>query len=272
MRSLPRLLVALVCLLTTLGVSATRGAESMPLVMVSSPLLASAVRDLAGDELVVEYLVQPDLALSRIGPDLAQMKRLASASLVLRHEHQAHLDRCIGETGKGLRRLLVLEIIPPTGPAYAAFCAKLSESLVQFFPSLAGSFRYNLTRLRNRLQVMELDLKFRAQAMEGEPVLCQSWCKPLALWLGLEAAAEFSPSVGELDQDQLQTTLSKVKQGSVSAVLARAPEAERFAAALAKALKVRTVLISVMPTDGRAGAMERLIRTNSEQLLAALDS
>jgi hypothetical protein len=132
-----RLLSFTVCLL--LGLAAVR-ANERPVVVVTTSLIATAVRDVAGEAVDVETLMAAGTCPGQFDLEPQQARRVRSAALVIRHQFQGFLDARFAAAGISADAVVAPTFEEPlTVPEnYVRFCEAVAAEFVRRIPTLAA--------------------------------------------------------------------------------------------------------------------------------------
>lgn len=266
------ILAGLLAVMGMLGIGAVLSANpaDRPVVVVTTSMIATAVRDVAGDAVDVETLMPPGTCPGQFDLEPQQARRVRSAVLVIRHEFQRFLDGRFTAAGIGAEGVIGPAAGGPlTLPAnYARYCATIATELARRLPALAAAGEARLTAIRERTAAEEQRLRAAARPLQGTRVVAAAFQADFLRWLGLEVVAVFPP-----DDDPPPRTLRAAiaaghDRGAVL-VVGNEQNGRRVPAAIAEALGIRLVMLSNFPGRDAAGAYWELVSANVEALLAA---
>jgi ABC-type Zn uptake system ZnuABC Zn-binding protein ZnuA len=186
-----RLLSFTVCLL--LGLAAVR-ANERPVVVVTTSLIATAVRDVAGEAVDVETLMAAGTCPGQFDLEPQQARRVRSAALVIRHQFQGFLDARFAAAGISADAVVAPTFEEPlTVPEnYVRFCEAVAAEFVRRIPTLAATTGAQLPAIRERALQETVRLHHEAAPLAGIKVVAAAFQAGFLRWLGLEVVAVFS--------------------------------------------------------------------------------
>jgi len=242
-----------------------------PVVVVTTSLLAAAVREVAGDGVEVETLLPPGTCPSYFDLEPAQVRRAAGAVLFLRHEFQPFLDAKLTAIGVDASRRAAPEIggancIPAN---YARLCHGVAEALAARLPAGATDFRARAAEVARQAAERAPVWRERVAPLRGRPLLVAFRQVGFAKWLGLEVAAEFPPAEDPAAA-AVTAAIRAAQSAHVVAVVGNGPNGNRTPEALAAALKVPVVMLENFPSAVAPAGYWTMVEANIAALLAGV--
>ncbi len=169
--------------------------EDKPLVVASTSVLASIVRDLAGDQARVVYLVSPSMCPGHYDVKPGDLETFRNADLVLYHGFEPwvkELVKAVNATGdwKGA----VARVSGPwnTPDALKKLYTNVAEALKE---KLGIQVNDRLKECISSIDKVASELKKIASEneFEGTPVVCMLWQKPFVSYMGFKIVAVYGP-------------------------------------------------------------------------------
>ena len=243
-------------------------AAERPVVVVTTSLIATAVRDLAGDAVDIETLMPAGTCPGQFDLEPQQVRRVRSAVLVIRHDMQGFLDARLAAAGVPAD----VVIAPPFGdpfnvPAnYAEYCARLAAELAHRVPAVASVCGPRLAAIRARAEHTTEEVRRQAQPLEGVHVVAAAFQTGFLRWLGLDVVATFPPA-DDPPPSLLQTAVASGRAHGAALVVGNEQNGRRVPAAIAQALDVKLTMLSNFPARSAAGAYTELVEANVKVLL-----
>jgi ABC-type Zn uptake system ZnuABC Zn-binding protein ZnuA len=262
-----RRLLAAACLLLVLT---TLRAADRPIVVVTTSMIATAVRAVAGEAVEVETLMPAGTCPGQFDLEPQQVRRVRTAVLVIRHEFQGFLDARFGAAG-----IRPEDVVAPSagGPFtlptnYARYCALVATEITKRVPALSASTPARLVEIRERAAATEKRLRRDAEPLRGTRVVVAAFQTDFLRWLGLDVVAVFPP-----DDDPSPRTLTAAISGGrergAVLVVGNEQNGRRVPQAIAEAIGVPAVILSNFPPRVGEGAYEELLAANLRLLLDA---
>jgi ABC-type Zn uptake system ZnuABC Zn-binding protein ZnuA len=251
-----------------LGFAAVR-ADDRPVVVVTTSLIATAVRDIAGDAVDVETLMPAGTCPGQFDLEPQQVRRARAAVLIIRHEMQEFLNSRFAAAG-----LHPGDVIAPSfgGPFtvpdnYARFCETVAAELVRRVPAVGETARARLPAIRERARKETARLRSEAAPLAGTKVVAAAFQVDFLRWLGLEVVAVFPPN-DDPPPRALREAIAAGQARGAMLVVGNEQNGRRVPAAIAEALGIRLVMLSNFPERDAAGSFWELERANVEALRA----
>jgi ABC-type Zn uptake system ZnuABC Zn-binding protein ZnuA len=264
-------LVALVLLfLLTSGCDRTPGGSSKPRLAVTSSYIESAVRDVVGDAVDIERLVEPGMCPGHFDVRPAQVRALSECAAMLRFDFQSSLDRQV----ESIESLRVVPLTATGGmcepETYLAVCRQVGTALLQLGfldeTALASRLEALTDRLRHRL-LPELQSEIAEAELAGVAVIASGHQSAFCSRLGLRVIA----TIGGSDNTSIRRIDDAVKLGEAEncrIVVANRPEGTQLASSLASRLGARLVVFDNFPAmTPQQPDFDAMVRQNVRALL-----
>jgi len=240
--------------------------DAKPLLVVTTTLLATAVKDVSAESFDIEVLMPSGTCPGQFDLAPSQADQVPKARLILRHEMQGFLDKLFIAAGASRQSIVAPEGSFTIPEAYNAFCEKVAAELAKVEPGLQGLLSSRLAQLHERLNLLSAELRAKAAPLSGTRVVCARFQADLASWLGLAVVHSFPPAE-DPSPLVLRSAVEAGRKGGAALVVGNIQNGERVPQTIAEALKIPHVMLGNFPIDARAGAQDDLMRQNLENLL-----
>ncbi len=265
---------ALLLMVVSVGLTGCRDArESLPspAVVVSSPYLAAAVRDVSKGRLEPASLSGPGQCPGHFDLRPAQVAQLAKARVLLRFDFQSPLDRKLQRAQQaGLR---VVPIPSPEGmciPAeYLLLCQAVAQTLRETGLLSAEESSARLANIARRMNDLtdQLHKEVEPGDIKNLAILASGHQANFCRFLGLNVIGTFTAGDNPAQLDALFRT---ARTQNISCVVGNAPEGSVLPNRLAGELGIPAVLFDNFPSSGETDAFDVMVRTNVDRLLRAV--
>jgi ABC-type Zn uptake system ZnuABC Zn-binding protein ZnuA len=262
MLPMPRFAFILLCF-----VAVCVHASGRPVVVVTTSMIATAVRDVAGDTVEVDTLMPAGTCPGQFDLEPQQVRRVRAAVLVVRHQMQGFLDARFAAAGVRTDTVVALPFDDPFNVPkhYADFCAVLAAELARRVPAVAGVCAPRLAAIRAQAERTAEELHRQAQPLAGVRVVAAAFQADFLRWLGLDVVATFPPA-DDPSPGVLQTAIATGRTRNAALVVGNEQNGRRVPAAIAQALDVPVVTLSNFPARSDAGAYWELVEANLKVL------
>jgi len=178
-------------LIATLSMPLLEAGEGKPIVLATTSVLASIVRDLAGDRVVVEVIASPSICPAHYDVKPSDVEKVREASLILRHGFEPWVEDLVKASGSNA------SIVNIKGPwntprflreKYVAVANILNEYL-------DINVSVNLERCLRVINKTSEWLKSFAEenGFTGTPVVAMKWQEGFLSFLGFNIVASYGP-------------------------------------------------------------------------------
>ena len=243
-------------------------ATERPVVVVTTSLIATAVRDVAGDAVDIETLMPAGTCPGQFDLEPQQVRRVRSAVLVIRHDMQGFLDSRLAAAGVPAAAVIAPPFSDPFNVPenYAEYCAKVAAELARRVPTVASVCGPRLAAIRAQAERTTEEVRRRAQPLAGVPVVAAAFQAGFLRWLGLDVVATFPPA-DDPPPGVLKTAVASGRAHGAALVVGNEQNGRRVPAAIAQALGVEVAMLSNFPARTEAGAYWELVQANLHVLL-----
>ncbi|HUU29300.1 MAG TPA: metal ABC transporter substrate-binding protein [archaeon] len=188
---------------------------SQPVVVATTTMIGSMVELLAQEKIELRVLVPPGSCPGHFDLKPQDAVRLSRASLIVRHDYQAYLDRKLKPQNEKVSIVALRSpgslVIPK---AYLEALSQLKSILSSRFPDLAPDFESNFALASQRIE--EIEGTARKRIVEAElsraRILGSVMQEDFLRWVGMQVCASFSNSPDELSVLRL-TELVRTAEG-----------------------------------------------------------
>jgi len=163
-----------------------------PIIVASTTVLASIVEDLAGDQVIVEYIALPSVCPAHYDVKPSDIEKLKYASLVLSHGIEPWIDKLVSASGS--RALVFKDICKSwSTPSDLKNCyIQVADILEKYLNIPIGE------RLNKSLKTIDevsswLKDYSRENRFEGVPVVVMKWQRSYISYLGFNVVASYGP-------------------------------------------------------------------------------
>lgn len=246
-----------------------------PVIVASTSMIASLVRDLAGDHFEILTLLPPNSCPGHFDLKPADVLRIRAAALIIVHHYQKDLQKVLrSQVRENGRWLILADSYTPTIPEdYLRMGQFLLEDLKRQFPAGGASFR------KQWLQV-EMDILQTADAFKKEfqkkkplsfPLIVAYHQKDFIRSWGFDPIGVFDSPGGE-SMPQLKALIQKGEKAGAKAIIGNLQTGGKQAEMIAEKLKVPLIFLSNFP-GGEPGTStyKELLRSNCLKLLKILE-
>jgi ABC-type Zn uptake system ZnuABC Zn-binding protein ZnuA len=243
-------------------------AAERPVVVVTTSLIATAVRDVVGDAVDIETLMPAGTCPGQFDLEPQQVRRVRTAVLVIRHDMQGFLDARFAAAGVPADAVIAPAFRDPFNVPtnYAEYCAALATEFARRVPAVAGVCGPRLAAIRAQAERTAEEVRRRAQPLAGVHVVAAAFQAGFLRWLGLDVVATFPPA-DDPPPGVLKTAVASGRARGAALVVGNEQNGRRVPAAIAQALGVEVAMLSNFPARTEAGAYWELVQTNLKGLL-----
>ena len=243
-------------------------AAERPVVVVTTSLIATAVRDVAGDAVDIETLMPAGTCPGQFDLEPQQVRRVRTAVLVIRHDMQGFLDTRFAAAGVPADAVIAPAFGEPFNVPtnYAKYCTVLAAELARRVPAVAAASGPRLAAVRAQAERTTEEMRRQAQPLAGVHVVAAAFQAGFLRWLGLDVVATFPPA-DDPPPGLLQTAVATGRARGAALVVGNEQNGRRVPAAIAQALGVELAMLSNFPAHTAAGAYWELVQANLKVLL-----
>jgi len=163
-----------------------------PVIVASTTVLASIVEDLAGDQVIVEYIALPTVCPAHYDIKPSDIEKFKYASLILSHGIEPWIDKLVSASGS--RALVFKDICKSwSTPSDLKNCYIQVANILEKYLDIPIS-----ERLNKSLQTIDevsswLKSYSRESGFEGVPVVVMKWQRSYISYLGFNVVASYGP-------------------------------------------------------------------------------
>lgn len=174
-------------------------------VVVTTTLLASAVREIGGDLVSVRVIMPPGSCPGHFDLSPKETRAIAGSTAVFTHGYEAFVPGMLRSLGNDAPKLVTIKadgnwLVPSV---YIQGARQVAGSLRSIDPQHSASYQGSLAVLETDCRSLEIKLKRRLAAahLSGVKTLCADQQFPLAEWMGLDVvgayprAEQFTPEI-----------------------------------------------------------------------------
>ncbi|MFH0786268.1 MAG: metal ABC transporter substrate-binding protein [Pseudomonadota bacterium] len=245
-----------------------------PVIVASTTMIASLVRDLAGDHFEILTLLPPNSCPGHFDLKPADVLRIRDAVLIIGHQYQRDLQKALRSQVREKGRWLILaDRYTPTIPEdYLRMGRFLLDDLKRRFPAQEASFRKQWLQVEaDILQTAEAFKKeFQKKKPLSSPLIVAFHQKDFVRSWGFDPVGVFDSPGGE-SMPQLKALIQKGEKTGVLAIIGNLQTGGKEAEVIAEKLKVPLIFLSNFP-GGEAGTStyKELLRSNCLKMLKVL--
>lgn len=241
-----------------------------PVVVVTTTVLGSVVRDLAGDSVEVVTILNPSLCPAHYDVKPSDVYLLQRADLVLYHGFEPWVEKLAeaSQTSAPLVKVSGPWNTPEGAKSYYTSVAKILEQYLGLDTS--ESLEKSLVRIGE----LEGELKAKAEELgvSKVKVISMAWVKPFVSWLGFEVVADYPPPE-KLSSQDLVNLAAKGEEEDVTLVIDNLQSGTGFGRSLAERVGAVHVVLSNFPgTEPDVEDLASLMESNAEKLFDSLEN
>ena len=259
-------------LLFLAGSAAPVPAERRPVLVVSTTMLESLVRDAGGARFEILTLMPPTSCPGHFDLKPGDRMTIGKADLILFHPFQRDLEKALKPHVPGNGKwLIVEEKAPLTIPAaYRESGRKLLAEMASRYPGEASHLKAAWRKSEREILLLETHFRKAFTARKGSlpPVLAAHRQKAFVSSWGFPVAGVFDTPEGQSLRD-FGELIRQARKSGVAAVIGNLQNGDRQARALAEKLGVPLVMLNNFPgAEPGSFPYAELLKANCERLLA----
>lgn len=259
--------------LLTIGLAEAQENREKPIIVCTTNVLGSIVREFMGDNVTITVLVNPSLCPADYDVKPGDIYALSKAKILFYHDipgEKPWLGNLIEAAGNNeLRQIKV----PGTynTPEGAKNCIKIvGGNLSQVFPAMG--LDYKMSEMLNEIDTVANEIRSKAQSLgiSDFNVICMKWQKTFVEWVGFKVAAVYDPPE-QLSASDIANLVNVAREKNVTLVIDNLQISTEFGASIASEVGAVHVVLTNFPgaipeTDNLA----RMFRYNAERLFDGL--
>lgn len=246
-------------------------AERRPVLVVSTTMLESLVRDAGGTRFEILTLMPPTSCPGHFDLKPGDRMAIGKADLILFHPFQRDLEKALKPHVPGNGKWLIVEEKAPLAipEAYRETGRKLVVELASRYPGEASHLKAAWERSEGGILRLERHYRKAFTARWGSlpPVLAAHRQKAFVSSWGFPVAGVFDTTEGQSLRD-FGELIRQARKSGVAAVIGNLQNGDRQARALAEKLGVPLVMLNNFPgAEPGSFPYAELLKTNCERLL-----
>jgi ABC-type Zn uptake system ZnuABC Zn-binding protein ZnuA len=243
-----------------------------PIVVCTTNVLGSIVKEIAGEEVDVIVLVNPSLCPADYDMKPSDIYALSYAKILFYHDipgEKPWLRNLIEAAGN--ENLMEVKV-PGTynTPAGAKNCIRIIGGNLSI--ALSKDYSGKISSMLNAVDAVANEIKSKAQSLgvENFSVICMNWQKTFVEWVGFKVIATYNPPE-TLSASDIANIINKARNESAVLIIDNLQVSAEFGASIASAVgAVHVVLTNFPGAIPGTGNLTQMFRYNAEQLFDSL--
>jgi ABC-type Zn uptake system ZnuABC Zn-binding protein ZnuA len=244
--------------------------SNAPVISVTNSWLASAVRDIAGDDITIKHLLPPGSCPGHFDISPREIKRLKQSRILFRFHFQQGLDQKLSRLN-----LKTHSITAPEGlsvpESYLIACREICIALSQEFPQKTSFYQQRLQVLEMRMEhlTQQVRREIESNKLIGLRVISSRHQACFCAWLGLEIVARYS-GADSTSISEIQKAIKAGEDSGIRLIVANKQEGPQAAHALGQRLKAPLAMLSNFPCMAEnERTFEQLVINNTNRIIKA---
>ncbi len=256
-------------ILSFLVVVPVSSTDEKPLIVTTTSVLGSIVKDLAGDSVRVISISSPAICPAHYDIKPSDVYAFSKADLILYHGFEPWVKTLAESSGTKAPLVKVSgNWNTPDG------IAKYYEEVAKVLKERMGIDTSNrLDKILSELHDVSSSLKAKASSIGASKVkvIAMGWVKPFVSWLGFDVVADFGPPE-KLSSADVEKLVEKGKAESVTIVISNLQSGTAFGERLASEIGAVHVVLTNFPwTEPGLNTLIDVLKRNSETLFKAVE-
>ncbi len=266
-----RVLLILFMLLSAGPSSPGETETKRPVVVVTTTLIETAVRDLMEPHVDIIRLMPPGSCPGHFDLSPGQVRAMTGSDLFVRHDYQSSLDDGLIKSGIDTERIPPVPshdsfVIPES---YAAMCRELAARLADAWPDYAPHVHTRARAVEQRAKDEEQRARDRLRPLNGRRVLAANYQQAFCEWAGLNVVAVYFAGA-DSSAWLLSRAVDMARTAGADAVIGNQQWGERHLEALTEAARLPGIMLGNYPFSGEAGAYWDFFHANVDALINGL--
>ena len=241
-----------------------------PIVVCTTSVLYSIVKDLAGDSVEAVMIVTPSVCPAHYDIKPGDVETMAKAQLVLYHGFEPWINSLVEASGT---KAHVVKIGGPWNtPDYLKEKYEAVANCLQEYLGIDVSSR--LEKCLAAIDKTANELKAEAAEIEADKVnvVCMTWVKGFVSWLGFNVIADYGPPE-KLSTAQVDELIQKSRDGGAILVIDNLQSGTRFGEYLSSELGLVHVVLTNFPyTEPELVNCTMVMERNAKALFDAVST
>ena len=268
MRRALQALSILAVLLFLTAFAAPVAAETKPLVVVTTSILGSIVKDLAGDEVDLIVLMNPSACPAHYDIKPSDVYAVSEADLIMYHGFEKWIVDLHDTSGSKA------ELVKVPGPwntpeGVRNYYVKVADALKSSL-GIDVSARLNVKLREINETLSKISEEARSIDAQSVKVIVMTWQKDFVKWLGFRIVGEFGPPE-KLSSADIEKIVKLGKNEGAALVISNLQSGIHTGARIAEEIGAVHVVLSNFPgTDPETNDLVDLLKRNAEKLFDAV--
>ena len=262
-------LLSLIALFLSMNAALASQNEDKPLIIATTTVLGSIVRDLVGDKAIVITIANPSICPAHYDIKPSDVVAFREAELILYHGFEPWVKQL--KEVSGSKAPLVKVSGPWNTPSNLK---KLYEYVAKVLSEKLGlDVSSSLNKALRAIDETSLKLKSIAEkyGFSDIKVIVMKWQKPFIAWLGFRIVAEYPPPERLSTKDIVELEKLGMEEG-VQLVIDNLQSGTWFGEELARRIGAVHVVLTNFPGTGRGlNNVTKVMEYNVAQLVKALE-
>ena len=264
-RLLPALLILLLLASTIVYVSA----GEKPVVVATTSVIGSVVKDLAGDRVDLYIIVSPAICPAHHDVKPSDVYTFSKASLILYHGFEPWVKDLYEASGSKAK------LVKISGPW------NTPDGIKSYYEKVASTLREELgIDVSDRLDQVLPKIDSLAEKLKSEAekvgvsrvkVIAMKWVEGFVKWLGFEVVADFGPPE-KLSSADVEKLVKTGKSEGVMLVISNLQSGVKFGESLASEIGASHIILTNFPwTDPDLKTLMDVLERNAERLMRGVE-
>ncbi len=259
------------CLILVLSITLpiTLANGEKPVVVTTTSVLGSVVKDLAGDSVELMVISSPAVCPAHYDIKPSDVYAFSKADLILYHGFEPWVDSLVKASGTKASLVKVSgNWNTPTGIAnYYVQVANVLEKNLEL--NVSSKLNTVLSELNETSSILKG--KAGALGVSNVKVITMKWLKPYVSWLGFNVVADFGPPE-KLSSADVEKLVETGKTEGVMLVISNLQSGTAFGESLASEIGAVHVVLTNFPwTDPESNTLTDVLKKNAETLFKAVE-
>ncbi|MBS7634110.1 zinc ABC transporter substrate-binding protein [Candidatus Bathyarchaeota archaeon] len=264
-------LAALLILSAILPAAAAEEGEK-PIIVCTTNVLGSIVKEIAGDDLDVIVLVNPSLCPTDYDMKPSDIYALSKAKILFYHDIPGEKPWLGDLIEAAVNEDLMQVKVPGTynTPAGAKSCIRIIGGNLSM--ALSKDFSSKVSSMLDAADSVADEIRREAQSLgvEGVSVICMKWQKTFVEWIGFKVVATYDPPE-TLSASDIANIIDKARNESAALIIDNLQISAEFGASIASEVGAEHVVLTNFPgAIPGTGNLTQMFRYNAKQLFEGL--
>lgn len=266
------MLLAALLILSAILPSAAAEEDEKPIIVCTTNVLGSIVKEIAGDDVDVIVLVNPSLCPADYDMKPSDIYALSKAKILFYHDipgEKLWLGDLIEAAGN--ENLMQVKV-PGTynTPAGAKSCIRIIGGNLS--KALSSDFSGKVSSMLDAVDSVANEIRSEAQSLgvENISVICMKWQKTFVEWVGFKVVATYNPPE-TLSFSDIVSIINKAHNEGAALIIDNLQVSTEFGASIASEVgAVHIVLTNFPGAIPETGNLTQMFRHNAKQLFQGL--